>query len=142
MLSNLFKLCWKWKIADIICYKLTSLVSLQQGNVKKSRKLLKIDESSQYWQRNSSYNLNDLSNFNDIFRKDVTYDNIKSHEKPGFHPLFRRHIFRKTTGVCITASGNILASGNFFLKLLMASLETKELLIFWYVVAEHHIAQL
>ena len=25
-------------------------------------------------------------------------DNIKSHKKPRFHPLFRRHIFRKTTG--------------------------------------------
>ena len=25
-------------------------------------------------------------------------DNIKSHKKTGFHPLFRRNIFRKTTG--------------------------------------------
>ena len=32
-------------------------------------------------------------------------------------------------GVCITASGNILASGNVSLKLLMAPLET--ILIFW-----------
>ena len=32
--------------------------------------------------------LNDLRNFNEIFRKDVTYDNIKSHKKPVFHPLF------------------------------------------------------
>ena len=32
----------------------------------------------------SSYHLNDLSNFNKIFRKDVTYDNIKSHKKQGF----------------------------------------------------------
>ena len=30
------------KNADIICYMLTSLVSLQQGNVKKSKKLMKI----------------------------------------------------------------------------------------------------
>ena len=30
-----------------------------------------------------SYLLNDLRNFNEIFRKDVTYDNIKSHKKPG-----------------------------------------------------------
>ena len=28
LLNNLFKLCWKWKNVDIICYKLTSLVSL------------------------------------------------------------------------------------------------------------------
>ena len=46
LLNNLFKVCWRWKNADIICYKLTSLVSLQQGNVKKSEKLMKIDENS------------------------------------------------------------------------------------------------
>ena len=34
----------KVKNADIICYMLTSLVSLQQGNVKKSEK---IDENRQ-----------------------------------------------------------------------------------------------
>ena len=34
----------------------------------------------------------------EIFRKDVNCDNIKSHKKPGFHPLFRRYIFWKTTG--------------------------------------------
>ena len=34
------------KNTDIICYKLTSLVSLQQVNVKKSRNLMKIDENS------------------------------------------------------------------------------------------------
>ena len=39
-----------------------------------------------------------MRNFNGIFRKDVTYDNIKSYKKAGFHPLFRRYIFRKTTG--------------------------------------------
>ena len=42
--------------------------------------------------------LNDLKNFNEVFRKDVPYDNTKIHKKPAFHPLFRRHIFRKTTG--------------------------------------------
>ena len=26
-------------------------------------------------------------------------DNIKGHKKPGFHPLFRRYIFQKTTGM-------------------------------------------
>ena len=30
---------------------------------------------------------------NEIFRKDVNDDNIKIHQKPGFHPLFRRYIF-------------------------------------------------
>ena len=28
--------------------------------------------------------MNDLRKFNEIFRKDVTYDNIKSHKKQGF----------------------------------------------------------
>ena len=36
----------KVKNADIICYKLTQLVFLQQRNVKKSKKLIKIDEDS------------------------------------------------------------------------------------------------
>ena len=35
---------------------------------------------------------------NKIFRKDVTYDNIRSHKKTGFELLFRSSIFRKTTG--------------------------------------------
>ena len=32
---------------------------------------------------------NEFRKFNEIFRKDVTYDNIKSHKKPGYHLLFR-----------------------------------------------------
>ena len=40
------------------------------------------------------------------------------------------------------AGGNILASGKISLKLFMASSETVKLLAFWYVVAEHHFAQL
>ena len=51
---------------------------------------MRIDENSKYWQINSSYLLNGLRNFNDIFREDVTYDNIKSHKKPGLHPFYRR----------------------------------------------------
>ena len=39
-----------------------------------------------------------MRNFNEIFRKDVPYDNFKSHKKPGFHPLFRRYNFQKTSG--------------------------------------------
>ena len=35
----------------------------------------------------------DLRIFNEIFRKDVTYDNIKSHRKTGFHSVFIRYIF-------------------------------------------------
>ena len=33
---------------------------------------------------NSLFLLNDLRNFTGIFRKDVTYDNIKSHKNQGF----------------------------------------------------------
>ena len=44
--------------------------------------------------------------------------------------------------VYITANRNILACGNISLKLFMPPLETLELLTFWYVVAEHHFAQL
>ena len=39
-----------------------------------------------------------MSSFSGIFTKDVTYDNIKSHKKAGFRPLFRSYIFGKTTG--------------------------------------------
>ena len=38
-----------------------------------------------------------MRNFNEIFRKDVTYDNVKSHKKPGLHPVSRRYIFGKAT---------------------------------------------
>ena len=34
-----------------------------------------------------------------MFRKGVTYENIKCHEKTGFYPLSRRYIFRKTVKV-------------------------------------------
>ena len=34
--------------------------------------------------------------FNETFKKDVFYDNIKSHKKSGFHPVFRRYIFQRT----------------------------------------------
>ena len=43
--NNLFRIGRKYKKADIIYYMLTSLVSLQQGNVKKSKKLVKIVNS-------------------------------------------------------------------------------------------------
>ena len=55
---------------------------------------MKIDENSNI-DRTYLYVLND---FLKILRKDGTYDHIESHKKPGFHPLFRRYIFRKATG--------------------------------------------
>ena len=39
-----------------------------------------------------------MKNFNEAFRKDVIYDNIKSHKKPRLYPLSRRCIFGKATG--------------------------------------------
>ena len=38
-----------------------------------------------------------MRNSNEIFRKSVTYDDIKIHKKLESHPLFRRYIFQKTT---------------------------------------------
>ena len=46
----------------------------------------------------ASYLLNDFRNSNEIFRKDVAYDSIKSHKKVRFHPLSRKHIFGKIAG--------------------------------------------
>ena len=57
---------------------LTSLVVLQHVNVKKSEKLAKIpiiDEENL---------LNDMMNFNEIFRENVTYDIIKSQKNDAF----------------------------------------------------------
>ena len=42
-----------------------------------------------------AYLLNNLRNFNDIFRKDVAYDNIKSDKKLAFSPLSREATFLK-----------------------------------------------
>ena len=70
------------------------LVSLQQGNVKKSKKLMKIVNIED---KNLRL-LNEMSSFNEISSKDVTNDNIKSHKKPGLHPFSEKHIFGKTPG--------------------------------------------
>ena len=73
---------------------LTSLVSLEQDHEKKSKKLMKlvnIDEENLHL-------LNDLRNFNEFFRTNVIYDNIKSHKKKtGLHPLSRKYSYGKTT---------------------------------------------
>ena len=37
-------------------------------------------------------------NFNEIFRENVIYANIRSHKNREFHPLFKRYIFEKTAG--------------------------------------------
>ena len=40
-----------------------------------------------------SYLLNALKNFNKVFKKYVTYDNFKTHKKPGHHRFSRKYIF-------------------------------------------------
>ena len=42
--------------------------------------------------------MNGLRNYNEIFKKDVTFDNVKNHKKPGLHLFSEKHIFGKTTG--------------------------------------------
>ena len=51
------------KNADIICHFLAPLVCLQQGNVKKSRNLMKIVNIE------GENLLNDMKHFDEIFRK-------------------------------------------------------------------------
>ena len=58
------------KTVEIICSMLTSLVSLQQGNVKKIEKSVKIVNIEK------ENLLNDLRNFSEIFRKNMAYDDI------------------------------------------------------------------
>ena len=41
--------------------------------------------------------LHDLRNFNEIFKEDVAYDNIKSHHKARFHPLSKEEKGWNTT---------------------------------------------
>ena len=62
---------------------LTSLVALQQGNIKKKKKkklvtIVNIEVEVKHL-------LNELINFNEIFEKNVTYDNIKSYKISGLH---------------------------------------------------------
>ena len=71
-----------------------SLAYLQQGNVKKSPKLMKIVR------RKCSYLPNAFRNFNEIFRKYMPYDNIKSRrKKQGLYAIFKKYSFGKTTRV-------------------------------------------
>ena len=48
------------------------------------------------------------------FRKDVAYDNIKSHEKAGLHPLSRKYISRKITAGIQSDPPSRLSSVNLF----------------------------
>ena len=61
------------------------MVNIEGENIKKEKK--------------SSYLLNDLKNFNEIFRKNVAYYDIKSDEKTRFHLFSSKQIFAKTKRV-------------------------------------------
>ena len=73
---------------------LTSLVYLQQGNLKKSKKLMKIVITGE---KKSSYFPKELSNFNETFKKGVPYDNIKGHKKTGLYPYSKKYSFAKAS---------------------------------------------
>ena len=67
---------------------------------RKCQIIWKIYENKYYWRRDSSYLLNDLRNFHDILRKDVTYDNIKSHKKSRDSPsLWKMYFWKNHRGV-------------------------------------------
>ena len=44
----------------------------------------------------SSFLLNDLKNFNEIFKENVTYDNLNSLQRSGSHPLSIKYNCGKT----------------------------------------------
>ena len=55
-------------------------------------KIVNIEEK-----RKSSYLLNELRNFNEIVRKEVTYANIKSNKKTRLYLFSQKRIFGKAT---------------------------------------------
>ena len=82
----------------LLCYVLTSLVFLQQFNVKNSQKLAKIGKIEE---SKSSYLLTNLMGFSKVFRKNVTCNNIKIRKNPFFfqeNHFSRKHNFRKSRG--------------------------------------------
>ena len=50
------------------------------------------------------------------FRKNLTYDNIKSHKKSGLHPLSRKQILEKT----IERRGQINLPSSFRVNLILS----------------------
>ena len=56
----------------------------------------KIDENNLNERRKSSYLPNNFMNFNEFFRKNVAYDNLKSQDKIELYPFSRKYIFGKS----------------------------------------------
>ena len=71
--------------------------------------------------------MDELRNFNDIFRENVTYHNIKNHKKP-VYPLSKRCIFGKPQkGECRidTHYKNIVENASSYLRSFMEILTAK-----------------
>ena len=82
-----FKKCWHHLSSYVTSY--TDVISLFATT--KFQKIQKIAENSR--RRKSSYLLNDMRNFKEIIRKNVSYDDIWSYKKPGLYPLSRKDSF-------------------------------------------------
>ena len=83
MLNRVFTVGWKW--ADVIA-------SLWQKSDTKSKKRKK--ERKKKIVKIDSKNLHILwttaRSFNETIKKDVSYNNNKSHKKPGVYPIYSR----------------------------------------------------
>ena len=67
--------------------------------MSKNKNFKKNDQNNiEYQIKKSSYLLNNLRNFNGIFRKDVTYDNIKVTEKQDFNLSLKSELLEKPQG--------------------------------------------
>ena len=42
--------------------------------------------------------MNNSGNFNEVFRNNVTYDNVEIHKEMELYPLSRKYIFAKSMG--------------------------------------------
>ena len=89
MLNNLFRV--NWLTSSVICDVISFCAT---GKCKKNPK------KSMKGRRKSPHFLNDFRNFNEICRKNVVYDDIKSHKNTGFRPLPRKHIFETILDCC------------------------------------------
>ena len=78
-----------------------SLVYLQQGNLKKSKKPMKIVITGE---KKSSYFAKELISFNETFKKGVPYENIKSREKTGLYSYSKKHSFGKASHLRVKAN--------------------------------------
>ena len=85
------KNCWHHLLYAVIC----TLVYLQQGNVKKSKNLMKV----------VNINEENCHIFRTTWRNSVKFSRkmclimiILKHKKPGLYPFSKKHSFEKTTG--------------------------------------------